>query len=73
MSKKDTVNSGIATLDAANLTYEFENVRVNQPEIGHDDRKQLLNAVDRSKPLPPNLQYLDDPCTYFIMANLDVI
>ena len=33
MSKKDTVNSGIATLDAANLTYEFENVRVNQPEI----------------------------------------
>ena len=60
MSKKDTVNSGIATLDAANLTYEFENVRVNQPEIAHDDRKQLLDAVDRSKPLPPNLQYLDD-------------
>ena len=60
MSKKDTANSGIATLDAANLTYEFENVRVNQPEIGHDDRKQLLNAVDRSKPLPSNLQYLDD-------------
>jgi len=24
MSKKDTANSGIATLDAANLTYEFE-------------------------------------------------
>ena len=60
MSKKDTANSGIATLDAANLTYEFENVRVNQPEIGHDDRKQLLDAVDRSKPLPSNLQYLDD-------------
>ena len=53
MSKKDTVNSGIATLDATNLTYEFENVRVNQPEIGHDDRKQLLDAVDRSKPLLP--------------------
>jgi len=24
MSKKDTANSGIATLDAANLTYKFE-------------------------------------------------
>lgn len=60
MSKKDTANSGIATLDAANLTYEFENVRVNQPDIRHDDRTKLLNAVDRSKPLPPNLEYLDD-------------
>ena len=27
MSKKDTANSGIATLDAANLAYEFENAR----------------------------------------------
>ena len=34
MSKKDTVNSGIATLDAANLTYNLsrmqENVTINE-------------------------------------------
>jgi hypothetical protein len=52
-------NSGIPTLDASNLTYEFENVRVHQPDIENDETR-LLREVNKLKPLPPNLQYLDD-------------
>ncbi len=64
-------NSGIPTLDAANLTYEFENVRVNQ---GATDNN-VLQYVEKysKKKLPPNLQYLDDFQVYFIRANLDSI
>ena len=58
MSEKETYVSGIPTLDAANLTYEFENVRVNQPEV--KSRKHLLREVNNSKTIPSNLQYLDD-------------
>ena len=58
MSEKESVNSGIPTLDAANLTYEFENVRVNQ---GATDNNVLQYVEMYSKKkLPPNLQYLDD-------------
>ena len=58
MSEKESVNSVITTLDAANLTYEFENVRVNQ---GATDNNVLQYVEMYSKKkLPPNLQYLDD-------------
>ena len=58
MSEKESVNSGIPTLDEANLTYEFENVRVNQ---GATDNNVLQYVEMYSKKkLPPNLQYLDD-------------
>ena len=58
MSEKESVNSGIPTLDAANLTYEFENVRVNQ---GATDNNVLQYVEMYSKKkLPLNLQYLDD-------------
>ena len=51
-------NSNIATLDASNLTYEFENVRVKK---GATD-KNVVEYVERysKKEVPPNLQYLDD-------------
>ena len=51
-------NSNVPTLDASNLTYEFENVRVNQ---GATDNN-VLQYVEKysKKKLPPNLQYLDD-------------
>ena len=52
MSEKESVNSGIPTLDAANLTYEFENVRVNQ---GATDNNVLQYVEMYSKKkLPPN-------------------
>ena len=58
MSEKESVNSEIPTLDAANLTYEFENVRVNQ---GATDNNVLQYVEMYSKKkLPLNLQYLDD-------------
>ena len=52
-------NSGIPTLDASNLTYEFENVRVQQSDIG-DDKNKRLREVNKLKTIPSNLQYLDD-------------
>lgn len=67
------VSSGIPTLDAANMTYEFENVRVHQSDIEDNAKNKFLREVNKLKSIPPNLQYLDDPCTYFIVVNLDVI
>lgn len=47
-------NSGIPTLDASNLTYEFENVRVQQSDIG-DDKNKRLREVNKLKTIPSNL------------------
>ena len=52
-------NSGIPTLDASNLTYEFENVRVQQSDI-RNDKNKLIREVNKLKTIPSNLQYLDD-------------
>ena len=52
-------NSGIPTLDASNLTYEFENVRVQQSDI-RNDKNKLVREVNKLKTIPSNLQYLDD-------------
>ena len=53
-------NSGIPTLDASNLTYEFENVRVHQSDIEDNAKNKLLREVNKLKSIPPNLEYLDD-------------
>ena len=54
------VSSGIPTLDAANMTYEFENVRVHQSDIEDNAKNKLFREVNKLKSLPPNLEYLDD-------------
>lgn len=58
MSEKESVNSGIPTLDAANLTYEFENARWR----GATDEQILDKKIgaQKDKTIPSNLQYLDD-------------
>lgn len=51
-------NSNIPTLDASNLTYEFESVRVRNGATNIN----ILESVEKysKKKLPANLQYLDD-------------
>lgn len=50
--------SEIPSLDGSNLSYEFEKIRVKMPEIV--DSEDLIYAVDDSKKIPNNLEYLDD-------------
>ena len=50
--------SYIPTLDASNLTYQVERVRVNEP--GTIETKRLLNGVKLKKEIPSNLEYIDD-------------
>ena len=50
--------SEIPSLDGSNLSYEFEKIRVKMPEIV--DSEDLVYAVDDSKKIPNNLEYLDD-------------
>ena len=50
--------SRIPTLDASNLTYQVENVRVHESE--ETEPKNLLAKVDSRKEIPSNLEYIDD-------------
>lgn len=50
--------SRISTLDASNLTYQVENVRVHDSE--ETEPKKLLDKVDSRKEIPSNLEYIDD-------------
>lgn len=50
--------SQISTLDASNLTYQVENIRVH--ESGKTDSKKLLAEVNFRKEIPSNLEYIDD-------------
>ena len=50
--------SYIPTLDASNLTYQVERVRVNEP--GTIETNRLLNGVKLKKEIPSNLEYIDD-------------
>lgn len=50
--------SRIPTLDASNLTYQVENVRVHNSE--ETEPKKLLAKVDSRKEIPSNLEYIDD-------------
>ena len=46
--------SRIPTLDASNLTYQVENVRVHESE--KTEPKNLLAKVDSRKEIPSNLE-----------------
>lgn len=50
--------SYIPTLDASNLTYQVERVRVKEP--GAIETKRLLDEVKERKEIPSNLEYIDD-------------
>jgi hypothetical protein len=50
--------SYIPTLDASNLTYQVERVRVKEP--GAIETKRLLDEVKEQKEIPTNLEYIDD-------------
>ena len=62
MKDEKYVNSGIATLDAANLTYEFEKGRAERPEFAFPDisAQERVKDAQRRKVIPDNLEYLDD-------------
>lgn len=50
--------SRIPTLDASNLTYQVENVRVHESE--ETESEELLAEVNFRKEIPSNLEYIDD-------------
>ena len=62
MVDKKYVNSGIPTLDASNLTYEFEKGRAERPELAFPDisAQERVKDAQRRKAVPDNLEYLDD-------------
>lgn len=62
MVDKKFVNSGIPTLDASNLTYEFEKGRAERPEFVYSDisAQERVKDAQRRKAIPDNLEYLDD-------------
>lgn len=58
MSTVTDTGSLIPTLDASNLTYQFERMKVKSSNI--TDTKQIIERIDRVKKIPYNLEYLDD-------------
>ncbi len=50
--------SQISTLDASNLTYQVENIRVH--DSGKTESEELLAEVNFRKEIPSNLEYIDD-------------
>ena len=58
MSLERLKASHISTLDASNLTYQVENVRVHESE--ETESKKLLAEVNFRKEIPSNLEYIDD-------------
>lgn len=58
MSLERLKASQISTLDASNLTYQVENVRVHESE--ETEPKKLLAEVNFRKEIPSNLEYIDD-------------
>lgn len=58
MSLERLKASQISTLDASNLTYQVENVRVHESE--EKEPKKLLAEVNFRKEIPSNLEYIDD-------------
>lgn len=54
----NVTENNVSTLNAADLSYEFEKTRIKQPEI--DDTVDLLREAQSKKSIPDNLEYLDD-------------
>lgn len=50
--------SQISMLDASNLTYQVENIRVH--DSGKTESEELLAEVNFRKEIPSNLEYIDD-------------
>ena len=50
--------SKISTLDASNLTYQVENIRIH--DSGKTEPEALLTEVNSRKEIPNNLEYIDD-------------
>ena len=53
-----TTGSMISTLDASNLSYELERVRVKSPNL--TEVSKVLAAAQQEKKIPSNLEYIDD-------------
>ena len=58
MNRVRETGSEIPTLDAANLSYQFERVNIDFPNI-KNVKDKLLEATDK-KAMPSNLTYIDD-------------
>ena len=58
MLELNATENNVSTLNAADLSYEFEKTRIKQPEI--DDTVDLLREAQIKKIIPDNLEYLDD-------------
>lgn len=54
----NATENNVSTLNAADLSYEFEKTRIKQPEI--DNTVDLLREAQSKKIIPDNLEYLDD-------------
>ncbi|MEY8700171.1 hypothetical protein AALH12_03125 [Streptococcus ferus] len=58
MSTVSTTGSLIPSLDASNLAYQVERVRINFPDV--DEVGDLLDKVRNETAIPQNLSYVDD-------------
>ena len=58
MGKVQETGSLIPSLDGSNLSYEFEKVRITNPN--EQDIAAIIDAVDSRKIITNNLEYLDD-------------
>ena len=58
MGRVQETGSLIPSLDGSNLSYEFEKVRITNPN--EQDIAAIIDEVDSRKKVPDNLEYLDD-------------
>lgn len=58
MTVVKTTGSMISTLDASNLSYELERVRVKSPDL--TEVSKVLAVAQQEKKIPNNLEYIDD-------------
>ena len=58
MTVVKTTGSMISTLDASNLSYELERVRVKSPDL--TEVSKVLAVAQQEKKIPSNLEYIDD-------------
>ena len=58
MTVVETTGSMISTLDASNLSYELESVRIKSPDL--TEVSKVLAVAQQEKKIPSNLEYIDD-------------
>lgn len=58
MTAVNTTGSMISTLDASNLSYELESVRIKSPDL--TEVSKVLAVAQQEKKIPSNLEYIDD-------------